>query len=319
MTPVILGALMAGIGLCVAVIAMRARKERRVGDLRAVLEIAYSTPVTSPLETDEISGLLARSGAVADRALGRSSLFGVITDRVERSDWSISPGEFVALSATAGVAGLFFGWLAGGPALALLLTGTGLVVPGMLVKRAVERRKKRFEAQFPDVLDLMGAGLEAGAGVAQALELVVSEAEDPARTEFGRALAATRLGSSLGEALSEMSTRIGSRDLQWTVHAITVQQQTGGRLADVLRTVAGFMRARDEIRRELNALVAEGKLSAYVLGGLPFMIAAFLLVFNPDYLRPLYTTVPGFVMMGLASVLMVIGFFVMSRIIKVEV
>ncbi|HEY8201187.1 MAG TPA: type II secretion system F family protein, partial [Actinomycetota bacterium] len=239
--------------------------------------------------------------------------------RIERSDWKLSPGEFVSVTLGLAGAGFVVGLLAGSGVLAALLAGFAVVGPYLLMSRSVERRKRRFEEQLPEVLELIAASLEAGGGVPRALELVVGEADEPAASEFARVLSAARLGTPLVEALEDMRERLGSRDLAWTVQAIRVQQRSGGRLADVLRIVASFMRSREEIRRDLRALTAEGRLSAYVLGALPFFLATVLLFVNPTYLNPLFTTPIGFAMLAGAGVMMGVSFVLMKKIVKVEV
>jgi tight adherence protein B len=121
------------------------------------------------------------------------------------------------------------------------------------------------------------------------------------------------------QALAEMAERIGSRDLDWSVQAIAVQQRTGGRLADVLRIVAEVMRSREELRRELRALTAEGRLSAYVLTALPVLFAGFLAFANPGYLHPLFSTAFGVFLVVGASVAMAVSYLAMMRIVRIEV
>ena len=318
MTPDVLGALLVGIGLFAAIVAYQARKRRRVRNLRELVDTAY-LETSSPETAKETSKILARAGLLTERALGKSGAFARVTSRIERSDWEVTPGEFIAASVVAGTLGAAVGVVGSSTGLAVLLAAAGLTIPYLVMSRSVERRRAAFEDQFPDVLDLLAAALESGSSIQQSLEVVVSEASEPAASEFARVLSVARLGAPLVDALKAMSDRLGSRDLTWTVQAIVVQQRTGGRLADILRTVGEFMRAREEVRRELRALVAEGKLSAYILGALPFAVAGFLLLTNPDYLDPLFSTLPGLVMVAGASVMMVFGFFVMSRIIKIEV
>ena len=318
MTPDVLGALLVGIGLFAAIVAYQARKRRRVRNLRELVDTAYLEP-SSAETAKETSKILARAGLLTERALGKSGAFARVTSRIERSDWEVTPGEFIAASLVAGTLGAAVGVVGSSTGLAVLLAAAGLTIPYLVMSRSVERRRAAFEDQFPDVLDLLAAALESGSSIQQSLEVVVSEASEPAASEFARVLSVARLGAPLVDALKAMSDRLGSRDLTWTVQAIVVQQRTGGRLADILRTVGEFMRAREEVRRELRALVAEGKLSAYILGALPFAVAGFLLLTNPDYLDPLFSTLPGLVMVAGASVMMVFGFFVMSRIIKIEV
>lgn len=313
------GAVLVGAGLFVAVAAAVRRSRRRVHNLEQLLELAYLESDPAAAASGQVSRLLARSGVVAERALGNTGLISRIRAKIEHSDWTVGPGEFVAISAAAGAAGAFVGAAAGSLPLALLLGGAGAAGPLVLVNRSVERRRARFEEQFPEVLDLMAASLESGASIAQAIELVVAESDEPVAGEFGRVLSAARLGAPFVDALTSMGERIGSRDLTWTIQAIVIQQRTGGRLADILRTVAEFMRAREEVRREMRALTAEGRMSAYILGALPFVVATVLLLLRPDYLDPLFTTAPGLLLLAGAGVLLAAGFTVMSRMIKVEV
>ncbi len=314
----LLPALMVGVGLLAVVVSLRLRSERKVHNLSALLD-DYSASTVSLAEQDDLRVALARTGRVAERAFAETRLLGKVRRVLARSDWTLTPGEFLATSAVTALAGFVVGLLSSGAVLAVLLAGTGLVLPYLLVSRSVSRRRRAFEEQLPDVLDLLAASLESGAGIAAALELVVAEAPDPAASEFARVLTATRLGSSLVEGLELMAERLDSRDLVYTVQAISVQQRTGGRLAQVLQIVADFMRGRFELKREISALTAEGRLSAYLLGGLPFGIAGVVSLLNPGYLAPLFTTAPGLVMVAVASVLMLIAFYAMSRIIKIEV
>ena len=318
----LLAATLAGCGLGMTLVAHGLRKGRKISNLKVLLDSAYLEELGKPLvgaDRREVRRLVAHTTQVAERALADTKLLRSIRVKIERSEWKLSPGEFVSVTLGLAGAGVFVGLLSGSIPLAVLLAGFATVGPFLLVSRSVERRKRRFEEQLPDVLELIAASLEAGGGVPRALEMVVGEAEEPAAGEFARVLSATRLGTPLVEALGEMRERLGSRDLAWTVQAIIVQQRTGGRLADVLRVVASFMRSREEIRRDLQALTAEGRLSAYVLGALPFFLATVLLFVNPTYLNPLFTTPVGFALTGGAAVMMTVSFVLMKRIIKVEV
>jgi tight adherence protein B len=313
-----LAALLVAAGLFCVVVAARAKSSRRVKDLRAVLETFETAPGGHVQPTDDLRAALARTGRMAEKAFRDTGLLSRLRGTLARSDWTLSAGEFLAVSAGLALAGLLLGLLAGALPLGLLLLVVLGAAPYGLVSRSVSRRRKRFEDQLPDVLDLLAASLESGAGIAQALELVVAEADNPAAVEFGRLLNATRFGATLVEGLEEMAERLDSRDLVYTVRAIAVQQRTGGRLAEVLRIVADFMRARFELKREVSALTAEGRLSAYILGGLPFFLAGFIALTSPAYLVPLYTTLPGLVMLAGSGVLLLISFAMIRKIIRIE-
>jgi len=314
----LLGGLLLAAGIVFAVVGNERTKRRRVRDLRSVLDL-QSLGAARPEDADQTSSLLARSGLLAERALGEASVLQRLAGVLDRSDWTLAPGEFAVVSAVAAGLAALVGFVAGGPLVCVGAGGAGLVTPYLLVLRSVTKRRVAFEAQFPDVLDLIAASLESGASVAHALQLVVDEADEPAAGEFSRVLTATRMGAPLPEALEEAAVRIGSSDLDWTVTAITVQQRTGGKLAEILRVVARTMRDRAETKRELSALTVEGRLSAYILGGLPFALASFLLATNREYLAPLYRDPVGLTLVIGASVLMLFGFVWMRRIVRVEV
>ena len=314
----VLSAILVGLGILAIIVAGRLRRDRRVHNLSSLLD-DYSGPTVDLEGNDDLRLALARTGRMAERAFAQTSVLDKVRRTLARSDWTLSAGEFVATSLGIGLLGVLLGIVSSSPPLAVLLGVAGVIVPWLLVTTSVSRRRAKFDDQLPDVLDLLAASLESGAGIAQALELVVAEAPEPTATEFARVLAATRLGSTLVEGLEEMAERLASRDLVYTVQAISVQQQTGGRLAEVLQIVAEFMRSRFELKREISALTAEGRLSAYLLGGLPFGIAGMIAILSPGYLRPLYTTFVGIVMITGAGILMLISFFFMSRIIKIEV
>jgi len=314
----ILGALLVAGGIIAAVTARVAANRRRVRDLREVLELQALAPAR-PEYAEQTSSLLARSGLAAERAFSENSTFDRLRSVLDRSDWTLSAGEFAVVSAIVGLAGALAGLLTAGPLLAIPLALIAAATPYLLVLRSVNRRRVAFDEQFPDVLDLIAASLESGASLQHALSLVVDEADQPTADEFRRVLAATRVGTPLPEALMALSERLGSSDVDWTVRAITVQQRTGGKLAEILRIVARTMRDRAEVVREVRTLTVEGRMSAYILGSLPFLLAGLMLLVNPKYLAPLFDDPIGIVLVVGASTLMLGGFVWMRRIVRVEV
>jgi Flp pilus assembly protein TadB/Mg-chelatase subunit ChlD len=181
------------------------------------------------------------------------------------------------------------------------------------------RRCAAFAAQLPDVLQLVAGSLKSGFSLAQALDAVVRDGSQPAAGEVGRALAAARLGVQLEDALDTVATRMRSRDLSWTVMAIRIQREVGSNLADVLLTTVHTMRERFQVRRQVRALTAEGRLSAYILIALPIAVGGWLFLTRREYMRALYTEPIGVVMLIIAAGLIVVGSFWMSRLVKVEV
>ncbi len=181
------------------------------------------------------------------------------------------------------------------------------------------RRRASFSEQLPDLLQLIASALQSGFSLPQAFDAVVREDSQPAAGEFARALAEVRLGADLEDALDGVANRMDSDDMRWTVLAIRIQQGVGGNLAEVLLTIAGTIRERAYLRRQVHALSAEGRLSAYILVILPLLVAAWLFISSPAYMRLLYTTGVGQLMLLIATVLLVLGALWMRRTIRVEV
>jgi tight adherence protein B len=207
--------------------------------------------------------------------------------------------------------GSFIGGLIGG--------ALGALAPVVLLSSAKSRRQAKFMKQLPDTLQLLAGTLKAGYGVLQAIDTVVKEVEEPTAGEFQRALTEARLGLPLEDSLGDMAERVDSDDFRWVVVAMNIQRQVGGNLAELLETVAATLRGREQVRRSIDSLSAEGKLSAIILIALPFVILGFLLLTNAAYIAPLFTTAVGWLMLGGVSVLMIIGIIWIRNLIAIDV
>jgi tight adherence protein B len=165
----------------------------------------------------------------------------------------------------------------------------------------------------------MSTSLRAGYSLLQATEAVSAEAPDPTAREFGRAIAEARLGRTVTDALVGVVDRTQSKDFEWAVMAIEIQREVGGNLAEVLQTVGDTMRARNRLKGEIKALTAEGRISAIVLGALPFLLFGFLWFSNRDYLQPLIENVFGQIAIGVGILLMAGGLFWLKKIVDIEI
>jgi tight adherence protein B len=165
----------------------------------------------------------------------------------------------------------------------------------------------------------MSGSLSAGLSLSQAVDTVVREGSDPIAGEFRRALVETRLGVEVEDALEGIADRFDSPDFAWVVMAIRIQHQVGGNLAELFDTVAATLRERQYLRRQVGALSAEGKLSAWVIGTLPPLFTLYLLLTNRSYLRPLLHDPRGVIMVIFGVIWLAIGAFWMSKLVKVEV
>jgi tight adherence protein B len=202
---------------------------------------------------------------------------------------------------------------------AILGLAVGTLVPQVTLSNAASRRRAAIQAQLADTLMVIASSMRAGHSFMQSLDTASKEIDPPAAGEFGRVLQEIRLGRDTDDALEALAERVGSQDLEWAVTAIEIQRKIGGNLAEVLETVANTIRERDTLRRQMRALSAEGRISALVLSVLPILIAAYLMIVNPDYLRTLTTTRPGIIISVSAGILMVIGYVWMRRMVKLDV
>jgi tight adherence protein B len=243
-----------------------------------------------------------------------------LATRLELASVARRPGEWVVLGvAGSAVLAVLFTVAIGNPLFGLLAGGlVGFTLMRFLLNWLIARRRRAFADQLPEALQLIAGSLQSGFSLPQALDAVVRDDTQPLAGEFGRALAEVRLGGELEDALERVADRMGSVDLRWSVMAIRIQRSVGGNLVEVLRNTVALMRDRSSIRRHARALSAEGRLSAYVLIGLPILIGSWLFLTSGSYMHPLISTPIGLAMLVVGSLLMVAGTFWMRTVIKVE-
>jgi tight adherence protein B len=261
-----------------------------------------------------------RATAVAETLVRRGNLEETFLDRLERAGLNMRVAEFVLISiGSAFIPPLLVLVITRNLLLAALVVLLGTVAPFLFLAVLASRRQAKFDEQLPATLQLLAGALQAGHSLQQAVDTVVHEAGDPIAGEFQRVLTEARLGRPLEDAFEAMATRTGSVDFEWTVMAIRLQRQVGGNLAEVLSTVSQTIRERYTLKRQIKALSAEGRLSSLILSVLPVLLFAALLTFNPQFLRPLYTTGIGIMMMAGAGVLMAVGVFWLKKLTEIKV
>jgi tight adherence protein B len=240
--------------------------------------------------------------------------------RLEAAGLKLRAGEFVVASVAASVIAGFVGvatfstWVFG-----LIFAGLGAVAPWFLLKYQLSKRAEKLREQLPDVLTILASSLRAGHSFLQALDTVSKEIPEPAAAEFIRAVAEVRLGRPIEDALGAMAERVGSEDFKWAVLAVNIQREVGGNLAEILDNVADTLRERAIMRRQVKVLTTEGRLSAWVLGIMPFVIALYMYAVNKEYISLLVTTTVGWIMLAGAGGLLTLGVLWMRKIVKIDV
>jgi tight adherence protein B len=308
-----------------AVIVLRNRLAERgaIDELLDLLPLApWSTEAAggkAPGGLAELEGLAGKAQDLADQVVERVDHRRSLGQSLERARIPMKPGEYVIVTAAAGL---------GVAALLVALTrsvlaapfgiGIAALVSNQVVRRRVTKRRKAFEAQLPDALSLVASSLSAGHTFLRAIQMMCEEAGPPMSEEFALVVAETRLGDPVVDALERMAERLQVRDMDMVVQAVRIQQTVGGRLATLLHTLADFIRLRGELRREVMILTAEGRMSAYVLAGLVPFLFVMMNVLNPTYIGALYSGGGLFVLAGCVLSVMA-GLFTILRMVKIDV
>ncbi len=316
-----LAAVLVGAGLALAVVAMIIRVRTRQRTLAEILDDTMGTAkvpvevVSESPESGELSALTVRLAGI----FGRIDTSGVLEQRLDRAAIPLRSGEYLVISAgfsfmLAVVVGIVVGSIIG----AVVAIAVGAMVAWYIPTNRANKRIKQMQEQLPDALALMAASVEGGQTFQRAIDMYRRDARPPLSQELDRVMAEVVVGSDLVVALENMAERSGVEDLKWAVEAVRIQQSTGGRLAPILHTLAMFMRTRQEVRREVQTLSAEGRMSGYVLFAIPLFLVCALELKDPGYLTPMLHGIGLVVLIGTAG-LMALGFWIVRRMVNIKV
>lgn len=252
-----------------------------------------------------------------ERAFGGFRAWHALHALIERADLPLRTVELVYAAAGSGLLlGMLFAVAGSATALILLAMALGASLPIGFVWFKAKRRLSALDDQLPDVLVTLAASLKAGHSFRQGIQAVVDEGAEPASKEFKRVLTETRLGRPMDDALAEMSERVGSKNLSFVVTAVTIQRQVGGSLAGIFDMVAEAVRNRQQFARKIRSLTAMGRMSAYVLSGIPFFLLGAITLLNRQYMEPLYHTSTGHKLMLGGLLMMAMGTLMLRKIVS---
>jgi tight adherence protein B len=264
--------------------------------------------------------VLQRAVELTGQFAANRGFLGRVEEALERADLPLRAAEalffYIAMSVvvTALVLVLSQNLIVTALVLAVLV-----VLPPLYLNNKARKRQSTFLSQLPDTLQLLSGSLRAGYSLMQGVEAVSQEVEDPMGRELRRVMVEARLGRPLEIALDDCATRMGSPDFEWAVMAIRIQREVGGNLAELLMIVSETMLQRERLRRDVKALTAEGRISAIVLALLPPILGVAMWIINPNYMRTLFDTTVGQLLILGGIVLALVGFFWMKKVIQIEV
>lgn len=254
--------------------------------------------------------------AFADRQVSGERQKG-IAGRLEMGGSNMKASEWIVMVVGVTVSaflviGLLRSWIVAPIAAGLIVFGFNFSLT-----RKVEKRQKVFGAQLGESLQLLSGSLRAGLSLQQALSVVAAEAPAPSGDEYRRVLAENRLGRDMTDAMYAMAHRIGSEDFEWVVGAVDINRHAGGDLSAILDRVADTIRQRERVRGQVRALSAEGRLSGIVMGALPPGVMVIVAITTPGYLDGFTKTGPaGYIMLGVAGLLLLTGLFWLKKLTK---
>jgi tight adherence protein B len=323
MLPLAILALFIGVFLLVAAILSPAFRSKRKQRVATIDQYGLGSLRAAPRKQASPSALSEQLIQMGDRVMeGRESTTKTMR-LLDRADLPWRAGEWFVLRILAVIVGAALGFLLlGGRSWILgLVVGVvaGLVLPAMILRYLARKRARAFEFVLPDVLMLVATSLASGFSLLQALDAVSRDAPEPAAKEFSRALAETRIGADVSDALDHMADRMDSENMRWATMAIRIQREVGGNLAETLRTTAATLREREGLRRHVRALSAEGRFSAYILIALPIVLLLWTTWTNYEYVSLLWTTLLGILMSIAGIIAMIIGVFWMRKVVQIEV
>lgn len=260
--------------------------------------------------TDSATSFLEKNVSKNARFGSRASL--------EQAGLKMRQADFLLLVACGAVTAGFVGFILGGALSALLVVVATPFLAMVVLNVLSSRRRAKFEAQLGDTLQMLSGGLRAGHSLLRSVDAVSKEAETPTSEEFARLVNENRLGRDLRDSMLDAAHRLRSEDFEWVGQAIEIHREVGGDLAEVLDQVGETIRERSQIKGQVKALSAEGRLSAYILVALPVGMFLYMSVVNSSYIATLYTGLIGWILLGVAVVLLGVGSFWLSRVVKIK-
>ena len=291
--------------------------EERLGDVTSAQAVVVTGEEAFPGQ---------RASPIADILEARfsgSRLFGNMARDLARADLKLRPAEYIAAIIISGVGvGIVGGILARALAFSFVAGIGGLFIPIFYVRSRQSARLHTFEAQLPDMVNLTVNSLRAGYSIMQALEAVSKEMPAPTSLEMRRVVQEMQLGISLEVALENLLRRVASTDLKLMVTAMNIQREGGGNLAEILDTISFTIRERIRIKGEIRVLTAQQRITGYMIGMVPFVLALFLYFVNRTYIMQFFnpaTRICGIPMVITGLLMIFLGFFAVQKIASIEV
>jgi tight adherence protein B len=292
---------------------------------QARLQSFVAPPDETPAKARARTFLILTDKEVGKLRAGLNQALGIFSSeklqlKLSSAYWPVTDTEYILIRVLAVVLAFYLGWQIPGNILGGVFFGAiALLVPSILLDRAISTRQKKFNNQLLDVLTLVQGAVQAGYALLQAFDLAVNEVPAPASEEFGRVLREIRLGLSLEGALFNLAERMENDDLQIVVTAIIINAQVGGSLSTVLEAVIDTIRARQQLMGEIRTLTAYGRFVGGMLTLLPFLMGGAIFALDSSYFDTVATSILTQILFVVALLGIIIGNFWIRRIVRIRV
>lgn len=256
-----------------------------------------------------------------DSLLRRSERVSALQKLLSQADLKIRAGNFLLLCLAVGVGLSGIVYLFSGKNVLFAWVGflLGVFIPYSYASYTRTKRFNAFEELFPQAIDTLARAVRAGHAFTTALEMISDEVSEPVATEFRKLFEEQKFGLPVREALANLVDRVPLVDVKFFVTAVMLQRETGGNLAEILDNLSYVIRERFKILRQVRVYTAQGRLTMLLLMGMPPLIVMMMLFMNPMFIRPLFTDPIGHVMLVIGLILQTVGYFVIRKIIRIQV
>ncbi len=285
------------------------------------LAMAQKAPEREPheelalLRDEQLSNIPA-----IDTLLRRSARVSAIQEALTQAGMKIRAGNFLALCASCGVmCGMVALLWARNPAIGWAALVIGAFVPYSFISYRRQKRFEKIEELFPEAIDTLARAVRAGHAFTTALEMISAEIAEPLAGEFRKLYEEQKFGMPVRDALMNLTERVPLVDIKFFVTAVMLQRETGGNLAEILDNLSYVIRERFKIQRQVRVHTAQGRLTMALLMAMPPVVVVVLELFSPDFVRPLFYDPIGHFLVVVSIALQTIGYFVIRKIIKIQV
>ena len=288
--------------------------KERLADVKKVPERAAEEELAL-LRDEQLSEIPA-----LDSLLRRSARVSDLQKMLAQANISMRAGNFLGISAVAGVVATLLAYsLSGRVEVAWIALLVGFILPYSYASIRRNKRFEKFEELFPEAIDTLARAVRAGHAFTTALEMITAEVAEPVSGEFRQLYEEQKFGMPVRDALMNLTERVPLVDVKFFVTAVMLQRETGGNLAEILDNLSYVIRERFKIQRQVRVYTAQGRLTMALLMGMPPIIVTAMLLLNPSFIRPLFADPIGHTLLVGGITLQTVGYFVIRKIIRIQV